>query len=270
MKEKIGIIYSDIDGTLLDKNHRIMGGTERAIHSLKEKKIPFVLASSRGEMAILPILRRYHFSCPMVCYGGALILEEDGSVLSEHPMDIEEAVRLLSFLEKNNIPASYNVYDRYHWYVKDRNDSRIKTEEDIVEVKAREGTIDDIRKMASVDKVLLMVEKENILAIEQKIKDAFPGLSIMKSSDTLIEINQGGISKAVGVKLYSEQKGYPLEESMAFGDNFNDEEMLSAVFYPVLMGNAPEALKRKGYELTEDNNHDGIYHALLRHGLIEG
>ncbi len=268
MKEEIRIIYSDIDGTLLDRNHRMTEKTERAIRSLKEKGIPFVLASSRGEMAILPILRRYHLSCPMVSYGGALILDEDGTVIAEFPMDINEVIRLLSFLERENLPVSYNVYDRYHWYVKDRNDPRIKTEEDIVEVEAEEGTIDDIRKMKSVDKVLLMVETENILTVEQSLRIAFPHLSIMKSSATLIEINQSGISKAVGIRAFSEAKHYRLEESMAFGDNYNDVEMLSLVTYPVLMGNAPEALKQRGYELTEDNNHDGIYFSLLHHGLI--
>ena len=50
-----------------------------------------------------------------------------------------------------------------------------------------------------------------------------------------------------------------LASSWAFGDNYNDEPMLEAVGHPILMGNAPEELKKKlNIPVTLDNNHDGI------------
>lgn len=45
----------------------------------------------------------------------------------------------------------------------------------------------------------------------------------------------------------------------AFGDNYNDEAMLSAVDHSFLMGNAPKELKNKvDFPITLDNNHDRI------------
>ena len=56
---------------------------------------------------------------------------------------------------------------------------------------------------------------------------------------------------------------------MAFGDNYNDEDMLRAVEHGYLMANAPEPLLRRLPLHTLDHNHDGIYAALREAGLVE-
>ena len=53
-----------------------------------------------------------------------------------------------------------------------------------------------------------------------------------------------------------------MKEAIAFGDNFNDLSMLKTVGIPILMGNAPEELKKQFTRLTSDNNHDGLAEAL--------
>ena len=45
---------------------------------------------------------------------------------------------------------------------------------------------------------------------------------------------------------------------MAFGDNFNDLDMLEYSGYGVAMNNAPQGVKDKVQEITADNNNDGI------------
>lgn len=42
------IVFSDIDGTLLNSKHEITQLTLIAIKKLKEQKIPFVITSSRS------------------------------------------------------------------------------------------------------------------------------------------------------------------------------------------------------------------------------
>ena len=64
-------------------------------------------------------------------------------------------------------------------------------------------------------------------------------------------------------------------EMMAIGDNWNDVSMLELAGWPVLMANAPEALKDiaevHGWQITERNDEDGVAKAiehLLRPGEI--
>lgn len=50
-------------------------------------------------------------------------------------------------------------------------------------------------------------------------------------------------SKGAGVELLCGELGITPGQVMAFGDNFNDVSMLDLVGYPVIMENAPEALR---------------------------
>lgn len=50
----------------------------------------------------------------------------------------------------------------------------------------------------------------------------------------------------------------PIDNTWAFGDNFNDKEMLNVVKHSVAMKNAPQQIKDQVEFGTLDNNHDGI------------
>lgn len=55
---------------------------------------------------------------------------------------------------------------------------------------------------------------------------------------------------------------YTIKNVVAFGDQYNDLDMLMEVGYGWAMGNAPVDIQKKVGRVTQDNNHDGIYHAL--------
>ena len=97
--------------------------------------------------------------------------------------------------------------------------------------------------------------------------EAFPGYSIVRSADTLLEVMAGGVTKAWGVRQACAHYGIPLEEAAAFGDNYNDMEMLQAVGQGFLMGNAPKELLERFPHHTADNAHDGVGQALRQLGL---
>jgi len=49
---------------------------------------------------------------------------------------------------------------------------------------------------------------------------------------------------------------------MAIGDNYNDIEMLAFAGYPVIMGNASEDLRGRGWKVTLPNDQNGVAAAL--------
>lgn len=261
------IVFSDVDGTLLDSEHKISALTERAIRELKKKGIPFVIISARSPSGIYPIIRKYGFTCPIISYSGALILDEDGKVLFHKGIHRANAKVIIEFLEKSQFDLAWCIYSLDEWMVKDKNDPRIIREESIVQAKAAQGSVDSISD-DMVNKILCICQPENILGIEHRLKAAFPGYSIVRSSDILLEIMENGINKATAVHTLCSLWGIPLEEVVAFGDNYNDVEMLESVGYGFLMGNAPDDLKKKIKTHTNDHNHDGIYYALCNIHLI--
>ena len=261
------IVFSDVDGTLLNSEHKITPLTVQAIKTLKEKDIPFVIISARSPSGIYPILKEYNFSCPIISYSGSLILDENRNVLYHHGMKKEAAAEIITFLEKQNYDMTYSIYSLDQWIAKNTADARIIREENIVKAKAMQGTLDDVTD-DEVNKILCICNPEQTLQIEEALKQAFPQYSIVKSSDILIEIMENGITKAAAVEKLCEILKISTENAVAFGDNYNDVEMLEAAGCGFLMGNAPEPLKARIQNHTDDNNHDGIYHALKKLDMI--
>ena len=84
----------------------------------------------------------------------------------------------------------------------------------------------------------------------------------MDSSPIHLEINASDTNKALAVRRLCQFKGIPLEQVIAFGDNYNDLEMLKTAGTGIVMGNAPEDIKEQFLYVTEDNDHEGIAAAL--------
>lgn len=168
----------------------------------------------------------------------------------------------------SDFDCTWNIYSMDTWIVKDKKDPRVIREENIVHAMAVEGTVDMLDDDADIGKILCMCNPDCILDIEQKLKAAFPALSIAKSSDILLEIMPTGVTKSSAVKTLCKLWDIPLEATVAFGDNYNDIEMLETVAQPFLMGNAPEELQKRFPNVTASNDEDGIYKGLIRAGVI--
>ena len=59
----IKVVFSDVDGTLLDSSHRMSPATREAICAVQARGIPFVIVSARSPSGVYSILEDYHFSC---------------------------------------------------------------------------------------------------------------------------------------------------------------------------------------------------------------
>lgn len=261
------IVFSDVDGTLLNSEHKITSLTESAIKDLKETGIPFIIISARSPSGIYPILNEYQLSCPIISYSGALILDENRNILFHCGMNKTDAKNIIAYVEENEFDMAWCIYSLDEWIVKDKKDSRIIREETIVKAVSKQGTVDSITD-DKVNKILCICNSIKILEIEAKLKAAFPNLSVVKSSDILLEIMANNTTKATAVEKLCSLWNIRLCDAIAFGDNYNDIEMLELVGNSFLMGNAPAELKKQIKQQTNDNDHDGIYYALLKMGLI--
>ena len=65
----------------------------------------------------------------------------------------------------------------------------------------------------------------------------------------------------------AQQLGLTRDEVMAVGDNFNDIEMLEFAGTPVVMANAVDGLKTRGWHITGHQNDAGLAQAIERFAL---
>lgn len=85
------------------------------------------------------------------------------------------------------------------------------------------------------------------------------------STSFYYEFNAKGVDKASAVKKAFTSLSIHPDEMMAFGDGENDLSMLSYVKYGIAMGNAVQKLKDAAFDITDDNDHDGIAKAIYKY-----
>jgi hydroxymethylpyrimidine pyrophosphatase-like HAD family hydrolase len=91
---------------------------------------------------------------------------------------------------------------------------------------------------------------------------------VYHSKSTYLEIAPRVISKASALKLLLERL-YKIEmdDVMAFGDNYNDIELLQSVGLGIAVANARQEVKAVAKEITVDSKLDGVAQAIMRHLL---
>ena len=255
-------IFTDIDGTLLNSAREVSAKTREALRRCAREGVRIVLSSSRSPQGIEPIVNANDLTCCIIAFGGGLVLDEDRTRLHERGMSREEAAEVVDFVEAKLSDVTWNAFTADDWVVRSREDPRVLREERIVKTLAQEGLVRNLPGGRMVDKVLCMCLPERSAEVECSLKRRFPSLSISRSSDILVEVNAAGVSKAVALRAFCEAKGIRVEDTLAFGDNYNDLEMLRAAGLGVAMGNAPDDIRDIAGFVTSDNDHDGIACAL--------
>jgi hydroxymethylpyrimidine pyrophosphatase-like HAD family hydrolase len=79
---------------------------------------------------------------------------------------------------------------------------------------------------------------------------------------SMIDVLNAGCSKGHALERSARHRGYRREKVMAVGDNHNDVEMLEFAGHPVIMGNACEELRARGWRVTRGNHECGVAAAL--------
>lgn len=262
------IVFCDVDGTLLNDDNDMLPGTLDVIGRLRQKGIPFVIVSARSPSGIYSILDRYSLSCPIICYSGSHIVDENRRTLYTTGMDADEAAKVIGALQSSGLDVAWSLYSEDTWLTPDRSDPRLKKEEKDVGAQAVQGGLSDLPKGRRINKFLIMGDEGTAEEIVRRLQPVLPELTVVASAPYLVEIQPKEINKGTAVRQLCDILNVPIEGSVAFGDYYNDVDMLEAAGVPVVMGNAPEDLKERFGRVTTDNNSDGISNALRELNII--
>ncbi|CCF01412.1 Cof-type HAD-IIB family hydrolase [Streptococcus macedonicus] len=263
----VKIIFSDIDGTLINDALKVTPRTRQALRHAVDAGILFVPVSARMPEAIKPILTDFLPDVPMISYNGAFIQDENGQVIDSCPMSPQAAQAICQYLEKEVSEVAWNVYSGEKWLSQNRMNKWISREEEVVGLVSQEADLETIGHLSEVHKLLLMGEPEKMVTLEEKLKELYPGLSIARSLPYYIEVMANGIQKGRAVSLLADHYGVDTSETLAFGDNFNDLDMLEVAGEAYVMANAPQEVKERVGHVTASHNHDGIALVLEKLGI---
>lgn len=252
-KSNYKAIFSDIDGTLLNSNHQISAKTAQSVRRVLQQGIPFILTSARPPLAITPFNQQLESNSPIVCYSGALILDADLQPIYSVEIDPHDLSALEFRLEQDS-SLSVNYYAGVEWFCPNPENDWTVQEGIITHLQADKKP----ENLANVHKILVMAQADQILALEKALKAEFPHLSIHRSKDEYLEIMNKAATKSSAIRFMEKVLNVTNDEIIAFGDNYNDLDMLQYAGLGVAMGNAPEPIKQVVERVTLDNESDGL------------
>lgn len=256
------IIFSDIDGTLLNAERDLSEYTVETIKKLSKIDIPFILISSRMPAAMRHLQKKMDIEhLPLISYNGGLIVV-NGKPVSSTEIPIEILAKLHNFNRIHDVHLSLFHHDE--WYVP-RDDFWTQREINNTKVQPTFENNENVIKKWSKEqkgahKIMAMGEEEKIDAIKKFLLDNFPDqLHLYRSKPTYLEIAPRAISKLTAVQhLLDNHFRLPLSQSMAFGDNYNDVEMIKGVGMGIAVGNAKPEVLEIAHMVTTPGKEDGV------------
>jgi len=255
------ILFSDIDGTLLDHNRELSALTKSEIQRIKANT-PFILISSRMPSAMYHLQEELGITDqPLICYNGGLVLVDNKPI---HSTFIAPEIIEQLHAQNHKNPIHISLYHNDDWYVpemdywanREMNNTKVTPV-----VKNTMDVINDWKnKNKGAHKIMCMGEEKYIDAtyefLEQNFNDS---LHLYRSKSTYIEVADKSISKLTAIELLLEQKfNVPITEAVAFGDNYNDIEMIKAVGLGVAVANAKPETLEVADAVTKAGKEDGV------------
>lgn len=268
---KYKMICLDIDGTLLNSKHRISQNTKKAIQIVsKEMQIPVILVSARMPKGILFLLEELNISQPIICYSGALIMDDKNNILSNVNITIPDVKQV--FNSARCIGVHVSLYKDNEWYIQEM-DKWAEQESEITNISPIITSFDDLfnvweQEKSGPNKILCMAGSNEIKALDMKIKSYHSSnLNIYPSKPTYLEIMSNNASKTSAIELLCKKFHIQKSKVIAMGDNYNDISMIEFAGLGIAMGNAPEQVKQYADDITLSNDEDGVAAAIKKHIL---
>lgn len=243
----IKLVVSDVDGTLLRSGQtEIPEEVFQMIRMLKEKGILFAVASGRSFVDLKHLFEKVADDIVFIASDGAFISYKS-QVIAKYPIEKETGFSLMSeiYMQTEAEVAAYGAYRCYMIPKKEefgrffRNSVRNHVES----VSCMRGVKEDYLKIG-------IYHGENVEKHAGAIASYWNDkLHRVYNSDNWIEYTAAGVHKGTGLDKLMKTFDIKREEVLAFGDNYNDKEMLSLAGCAYAMRDAPEEIKKIcGYE----------------------
>ena len=274
----IKLIASDMDGTLLNHNHKIPKENVELINYAKNQGIEFVVATGRAYYEALPALNEENINCDVISFNGGIVYDKNSNIISITPMLPKDLYYTIEILKSFDI--SYQLYTKNTIYTKSI-ETDINAYIDLIRSNGYDPDVEHLRAEAQqkldvgyiteVENIeLYLNEKENppikIIAISNdisklenaaKLLSENTSISVTSSGANNIEIMHKNATKGEALKEIAKIYGINLENAVAIGDNLNDQAMLDIVGYSVAMKNGNTILKEQAKYVTEKTNSEG-------------
>jgi len=275
----IRLLAVDIDGTLLDSRGRLPDAHRAAVVEAAASGVEVALVTGRSFHFTRPVAALLPIPLTLIVNNGAVVKDETGATRLRHVLARDAARHVLAETRayEDSVAVVFDredadderqiVFERMDWghphrrgyYEKNKAFIAAATgplaemlTEDPIQVMFN-GSVGPMRTLVAALRALPSADQFSVAITEYVPRDF-----------SLVDVNGAGCSKGTTLARWAESRGWSRAEVMAAGDNLNDVEMLDFAGTAIVMGNATDDLKSRGYQVTGTNDEGGLASAIRK------
>ena len=196
----------------------------------------------------------------IVCAQGGVIIDH-GQIIAAKIIDEGDAERVIDYCRRNELVIRYSgvhgenshdqhytqeISDLFYFLYKMRPGQTLWKHQPLVNI------IFYTKDAVHVDAIRALLEHSHLM--------------VMHFAN---EVTADDANKASGMLELAAHWGFDAAQTVAFGDGYNDVEMIRRAGLGVAMGNGCDEAKQAADYVADDVDRDGIYKTCLHFGLIE-
>jgi len=263
--KNIKLVASDMDHTLLTEKGELPPNFNEYIQTLTELGVSFAIASGRPLYTLTNIFSELKNKMTFISDNGGTISHK-GQIIFKSLVDVEAYKAMVDFVENKTdgisvicgldsayVAKKHEVHEPYLriFY------TTITFVDNLIEVAA------DANKFT-----IYFPNKDAKKNYDELLNPQFGNEFSVTIGDAMwVDIMNKGIDKGKAMKILGKELAITTEQMMAFGDTYNDAEMLQAVKYSYLVANAHDDMKQYANYMTKSNDEYGVTYILDK--LIE-
>lgn len=253
------MIVIDLDGTLLKNDKSISEYTLSIFGKCAERGIMTCVATARGHTNAKQYIKLLNPDI-LISSGGALIKTEN-KILSQigfSESDTSKLIKTAFELTDNSCEITVDTADDHYW--------NYKQDPHILSPDWGKVIYSDFTDFHSESlKICVQTDSEETArTIAESVKDC----DCARFSDgNWYKYTKSDATKANAVREISKSLKIPLEDMIAFGDDFVDIEVLEICGIGVAVENAIDEVKKIADYITDSNENDGVARFIEKHVL---
>jgi Cof subfamily protein (haloacid dehalogenase superfamily) len=248
MEEFMIKIIMDLDGTLLTDDKNISEYNVSILKECKKAKIKIVFATARSEKACKRITDLINPDI-LILNDGALITDENKKIIYRKVLSKETTNGIIRNCMNNKNVGVITVETDEHYYV---------TYEKAFHPDYDHGIYYDFSKELSKESYKISVEiftEETALDIKNKFNECKLTYNF---GENWYRFSHKDVDKMNAITIIGKDRNILLSDIVAFGDDYNDIEMIKRCGIGVAMENGIKEIKEYAKYVCENNNEDGV------------
>ncbi|WP_164667734.1 Cof-type HAD-IIB family hydrolase [Virgibacillus doumboii] len=279
----MSIIAIDLDGTLINSNHKVSEENIAAIKQAQKLGHEVVIATGRAHFDVQKILSGIGLSLYTIGANGATIHSPSGTNILSVTMPEQQTRSIIEWLDQEEF--YYELFCESGIYTPKEGKEILQAELNALEEKSSSSELDNMKLayekqigqygfvfMESYEKVFEDRQKvHNILAFSfndkkrKKGQDKFAeskNLTLVSSSKYNFELEHFNASKGKALRYLAKVLNMNMDHSMAIGDSENDISMFKVVSNSFAMENADRNVQSHARYLAPSQDDHGVAKAI--------